>query len=46
MHTPKIFRTQVTPEIVTLYVMGNAQTMVKPDKVTLALSIETTNNSK
>ena len=29
----------------TLYVMGNAQTMVKPDKVTLSLSVETTNET-
>jgi uncharacterized protein len=29
----------------TLYVMGNAQTMIKPDKVTLSLSIETTNKT-
>jgi uncharacterized protein len=29
----------------TLYVMGNAQTMVKPDKVTLSLSVETTNKT-
>jgi uncharacterized protein YggE len=29
----------------TLYVMGNAQTMVKPDKVTLSLSVETTNRT-
>jgi uncharacterized protein len=29
----------------TLYVMGNAQTMVKPDKVTLSFSIETTNKT-
>ena len=29
----------------TLYVMGNAQTMVKPDKVILSLSIETTNKT-
>jgi len=27
----------------TLYVSGNAQTMAKPDKVTLSLSVETTN---
>jgi len=29
----------------TLYVMGDAQTMVKPDKVTLLFSIETTNTT-
>jgi uncharacterized protein YggE len=29
----------------TLYVMGNAQTMVKPDKVTLSLSIEMINKT-
>jgi uncharacterized protein YggE len=29
----------------TLYVVGNAQTMVKPDKVTLSLSVETTNTT-
>jgi uncharacterized protein len=29
----------------TLYVMGNAQTMVKPDKLTLSLSVETTNET-
>jgi uncharacterized protein YggE len=29
----------------TLYVMGNAQTMVKADKVTLSLSVETTNET-
>jgi uncharacterized protein len=29
----------------TLYVSGNAQTMVKPDKVTLSLSVETTNTT-
>jgi uncharacterized protein YggE len=29
----------------TLYVMGSAQTMVKPDKVTLSLSVETTNET-
>jgi uncharacterized protein len=29
----------------TLYVMGKAQTMVKPDKVTLSLSVETTNKT-
>jgi uncharacterized protein len=29
----------------TLYVMGDAQTMVKPDKVTLSLSVETTNRT-
>ncbi len=29
----------------TLYVMGNAQTMVQPDKVTLSLSVETTNKT-
>ena len=28
-----------------LYVVGNAQTMVKPDKVTLSLSVETTNTT-
>jgi len=37
MHPLKIlFRTQVTLVISILYVMGNAQTMVKPDKVTLS----------
>jgi uncharacterized protein len=29
----------------TLFVIGNAQTMVKPDKVTLSLSVETTNTT-
>jgi hypothetical protein len=29
----------------TLYVSGNAQTMAKPDKVTLSLSVETTNTT-
>jgi uncharacterized protein YggE len=29
----------------TLFVVGNAQTMVKPDKVTLSLSVETTNTT-
>jgi uncharacterized protein YggE len=29
----------------TLFVAGNAQTMVKPDKVTLSLSVETTNKT-
>jgi uncharacterized protein YggE len=29
----------------TLYVAGNAQTMVKPDKVALSLSVETTNKT-
>jgi uncharacterized protein len=29
----------------TLYVIGNAQTMVKPDKVTLSLAVETTNTT-
>ena len=29
----------------TLYVTGNAQTMVKPDKVTLSLAVETTNKT-
>ena len=29
----------------TLLVVGNAQTMVKPDKVTLSLSVETTNTT-
>lgn len=29
----------------TLYVMGDAQSMVKPDKVTLSLSVETTNTT-
>jgi uncharacterized protein len=29
----------------TLHVMGNAQMMVKPDKVTLSLSVETTNKT-
>jgi uncharacterized protein len=29
----------------TLYVMGEAQTTVKPDKVTLSLSVETTNST-
>jgi uncharacterized protein len=29
----------------TLYVVGNAKTMVKPDKVTLSLSVETTNTT-
>ena len=29
----------------TLFVAGNAQTMVKPDKVTLSLSVETTNTT-
>jgi uncharacterized protein YggE len=29
----------------TLHVMGNAQTMVEPDKVTLSLSVETTNKT-
>ena len=29
----------------TLYVVGNAQTMVKPDKVILSLSVETTNTT-
>jgi uncharacterized protein len=35
----------VTVSNSTLYVMGNAQTMVKPDKVTLSLSVETTNKT-
>lgn len=35
----------VTVNNSTLEVMGNAQTMVKPDKVTLSLSIETTNTT-
>jgi uncharacterized protein len=35
----------VTVNNSTLYVMGNAQTMVKPDKVTLSLSVETTNRT-
>jgi uncharacterized protein YggE len=29
----------------TLFVVGNSQTMVKPDKVTLSLSVETTNTT-
>jgi uncharacterized protein len=29
----------------TLFAVGNAQTMVKPDKVTLSLSVETTNTT-
>lgn len=29
----------------TLFVMGNAQTMVRPDKVTLSLAVETTNTT-
>ena len=29
----------------TLFVAGHAQTMVKPDKVTLSLSVETTNTT-
>jgi uncharacterized protein YggE len=29
----------------TLYVMGNAQTMVKPDKVALSLTVEMTNKT-
>ena len=29
----------------TLFVVGNAQAMVKPDKVTLSLSVETTNTT-
>jgi uncharacterized protein len=35
----------VTVSNSTLYVMGNAQTMVKPDKVILSLSVETTNKT-
>src|ERR671916_1496682 len=35
----------VTVSNSTIYVMGSAQTMVKPDKVTLSLSIETTNTT-
>lgn len=29
----------------TLHVMGDVQTMVKPDKITLSLSVETTNTT-
>src|ERR687891_2660149 len=35
----------VTVSNSTIYVMGSAQTMVKPDKVTLSLSVETTNTT-
>src|SRR5918998_2398210 len=35
----------VTVSNSTIYVMGSAQTMVKPDKVALSLSVETTNTT-
>src|SRR5918995_3974306 len=35
----------VTVSNSTIYAAGNAQTMVKPDKVTLSLSVETTNTT-
>jgi uncharacterized protein len=44
-HAQNVSAQNVTVNNSTLHVMGNAQTMVKPDKVTLSLSVETTNTT-